>query len=43
MMARLGRDLKGARQWTRREYRAGEVLDPTRCAGGFPGSNNSVD
>lgn len=33
MMARLGRDLKDARLWARREFRAGDVLDPGQCLG----------
>jgi pyruvate formate lyase activating enzyme len=38
MMARLGRDLKDARLWARREFRAGDVLDPEACSG-FDGSS----
>jgi pyruvate formate lyase activating enzyme len=41
MMARLGRDLKGARLWARREFRAGDVLDPEQCLGGPAGSGKA--
>jgi pyruvate formate lyase activating enzyme len=42
MMARLGRDLKDARQWSRREFRAGNVLDPEQCLGNSPGGTKAL-
>jgi pyruvate formate lyase activating enzyme len=42
IMARLSRDLQDARQWARREFRAGDVMDPEQCGRTSPDPGPAV-